>query len=58
VDISDEEFDDFNNTAKFKGAGWVMFVRINEDHTYGEVIVRIPDDTQAVMFSLVANDFV
>jgi hypothetical protein len=44
--------------AKFKGQGWEMFVKINEEHTAGEIIVRIEDDTQAVMFSLVANDFV
>jgi hypothetical protein len=58
VNISDDELDDFSNRAKFKGQGWEMFVKINEEHTAGEIIVRIEDDTQAVMFSLVANDFV
>jgi hypothetical protein len=58
VAFSDDELNDFSNTAKFQGQGWVLFVRINESHTAGEAIVRIEDDTQAVMFYLVAHDFV
>lgn len=55
LSFSDNELDDFNNSANFQGAGWKLIIRISDDYASGEAIVQIEDDVMAVTFALVVG---